>query len=64
MISRLLALVVLAGTTFAQTATPSASSTIDVWPEGKMPGKGAKEAEAEVRMFLQLHMLEELEVLV
>ncbi len=48
MISRIFALFVLAETSFAQTATPSASSTVDVWPEGKMPGKGAKEAEAEV----------------
>ncbi|MEQ1862387.1 MAG: alpha/beta hydrolase [Chthoniobacteraceae bacterium] len=49
MTSRLLALCVLAGTTFAQPATPSASSTVDVWPEGKTPGRGAKEPEAEVQ---------------
>jgi acetyl esterase/lipase len=48
MISRLLALFVLVGTTFAQTSTPPTASTVDVWPEGKMPGKGAKEPEAEV----------------
>jgi acetyl esterase/lipase len=47
--TRLLTLFLLAGTTLAQTATPSASSTIDVWPEGKMPGKGAKEPESEVK---------------
>lgn len=45
MITRLLTLLFLAGTTFAQTATPPA---IDVWPEGKMPGKGAQEPEKEV----------------
>lgn len=48
-ISRLLAFLALAGTTFSQTATLSASSPIDVWPEGKMPGKGAEGAEAEVK---------------
>lgn len=45
MISRLLTLFVFVGTTFAQTTTPP---TVDVWPEGKMPGNGAKEPEAEV----------------
>jgi acetyl esterase/lipase len=48
MISRLLALFILVGTTFAQTPTPPTSPTVDVWPEGKMPGQGAKEPEAEV----------------
>jgi acetyl esterase/lipase len=48
MISRFLALFFLVGTTFAQTATPPAAATVEVWPAGKMPGKGAKEAEAEV----------------
>lgn len=38
--SALLALLV-SGSAFAQPAT------VNVWPEGKMPGKGAKEAEAE-----------------
>ena len=48
MISRLLAFFVLVGTTFAQTATPPTAATVEVWPEGKMPGNGAKEPEAEV----------------
>jgi acetyl esterase/lipase len=42
MIPRILALFVLAGTAFGQTA-------VEVWPEGKMPGEGAKEPEAEVQ---------------
>jgi acetyl esterase/lipase len=46
--TRLLALFVLVGTTFAQAATPPAASTVEVWPEGKMPGKGANAPEAEV----------------
>lgn len=48
MLSRFLALFVLVGTTFAQTATPPTAATVEVWPEGKMPGNGAKEPEAEV----------------
>jgi acetyl esterase/lipase len=48
MLSRLLALFVLVGTTFAQTATPPTAATVEVWPEGKIPGNGAKEPEAEV----------------
>ena len=48
MISRFLALFVLVGTTFAQTVTPPTAATVEVWPEGKMPGNGAKEPEAEV----------------
>lgn len=48
MISHFLALFVLVGTTFAQTATPPTAATVEVWPEGKMPGNGAKEPEAEV----------------
>jgi hypothetical protein len=48
MISRLLALLILVGTTFAQTATSPTAATVEVWPEGKMPGNGAKEPEAEV----------------
>jgi hypothetical protein len=48
MIPRFLALFVLVGTTFAQTATPPKAATVEVWPEGKMPGNGAKEPEAEV----------------
>ena len=48
MISRFLALFVLVGTTFAQTATPQPAATVEVWPEGKIPGNGAKEPEAEV----------------
>ena len=31
----------------ALTSSAAASVTVDVWPEGKMPGKGAKEPEAE-----------------
>ena len=48
MISRFLALFVLVGTTFAQAATPLPAATVEVWPEGKMPGKGANAPEAEV----------------
>jgi acetyl esterase/lipase len=48
MISRFLTLFVLVGTTFAQTATPPTAAAVEVWPEGKMPGNGAKEPEAEV----------------
>ncbi|MEI7820338.1 MAG: hypothetical protein WCK55_05410 [Verrucomicrobiota bacterium] len=54
MISRFLALFVLVGTTFAQAATPPtaspnlANATVEIWPEGKMPGKGANAPEAEV----------------
>jgi len=48
MISRFLILVFLVGTTFAQTATPATAAAEELWPEGKMPGNGAKEAEAEV----------------
>ena len=48
MIFRFLAFLILVGTTFAQTATPPTAATVEVWPEGKMPGNGAKEPEAEV----------------
>ena len=48
MIPRFLALFVLVGATFAQTTTPPTAATVEVWPEGKMPGNGAKEPEAEV----------------
>jgi hypothetical protein len=48
MISRFLALFVLFGTTFAQTAIPPTAATVEVWPEGKMPGKGANAAEVEM----------------
>ena len=48
MISRFLAVLVLVGTTFAQAATPPSAPTVEVWPEGKMPGKGANAPETEV----------------
>ena len=48
MLSCFLALFVLVGTTFAQTATPPTAATVEVWPEGKMPGNGANAPEAEV----------------
>ena len=48
MISRFLALFVLVGSTFAQAATPPTAATVEVWPEGKMPGEGAPAREAEV----------------
>jgi hypothetical protein len=48
MFSRFLALCLLTATAIAQTPTPPAASTVNVWPDGKMPGKGAKDAEAEV----------------
>ena len=44
----ILALFALVGTTFAQTATTPTAATVEVWPEGKMPGKGANAPEAEV----------------
>jgi len=51
MISRILAFIILAGTAVAQTPAPfsSLAPTADVWPEGKMPGQGAKEPEGEVK---------------
>jgi acetyl esterase/lipase len=48
MFSRLFAFFILTATVLAQTAAPPAASTVDVWPEGKMPGKGASAPEAEV----------------
>jgi acetyl esterase/lipase len=45
---RFLALFILVGATFAQNSTPPTAATVEVWPEGKMPGNGAKEPEAEV----------------
>jgi len=42
MISRILRFLLLAGTTFAQ------NTTVEVWPDGKMPGKGADKPEAVV----------------
>lgn len=47
-LTRSLALLLLASAAFAQTAAPSPLATVDVWPEGKMPGQGAREPEAEV----------------
>ncbi len=44
MISHFFAIFLFVGTTFAQAAAP----TVEVWPEGKMPGKGANAPEAEV----------------
>ena len=43
----LLVLLLIARTACAQTAGPTPSATVDVWPENKMPGNGAKEPEAE-----------------
>jgi acetyl esterase/lipase len=48
MLSRLFALVILSGTLASQESSPQASSAVELWPEGKMPGKGAKEPESEV----------------
>jgi acetyl esterase/lipase len=48
MFSRFLAFLILTVTAFAETAAPPAATTVDVWPEGKMPGKGANAPEAEV----------------
>ncbi len=48
MLARFLAFFILTITAFAQTVAPSAPTTVDVWPDGKMPGQGAKEPEAEV----------------
>src|SRR5438067_9540604 len=54
----LLILFLIARTACAQTATPAAtptppaaatpSATVDVWPEGAMPGNGAKEPEGDM----------------
>jgi acetyl esterase/lipase len=49
-----LAVLFLAGAAFAQatpatpTTQPAPSAAVDVWPEGKMPGRGAKDPEAEM----------------
>lgn len=48
MFPRLFAFFLLTVTIFAQGTLPPTAPTVDVWPEGKMPGSGAKEAEAEV----------------
>jgi acetyl esterase/lipase len=45
---RVLACFVIAGTAFAQTTKPSPAPIIDVWPDGKMPGQGAREPEADM----------------
>ena len=42
MIFRFLAVLIFVGTTFAQTATPPVAATVEVWPEGRMPGKGGE----------------------
>jgi acetyl esterase/lipase len=46
---RLLGLVLVAGPACAwgQATRPSAVATVDVWPEGKMPGRGAHEPEGD-----------------
>jgi acetyl esterase/lipase len=46
MILRFFALLATIGTAFAQTPAPQ---VVNIWPEGKMPGQGAKEPEAEVQ---------------
>lgn len=43
LLSTLLAPIVL-----AQTPSPSTSEPVPVWPEGKMPGRGAREPEGEI----------------
>lgn len=48
MFSRLLAFIILTVTALAQTPAPPAASTVNLWPDGKMPGNGAKDPEAEV----------------
>ena len=48
MLPRFLLFLVLTVTAFSQTPTPPALPVVDVWPEGKMPGQGAKDPEAEV----------------
>jgi acetyl esterase/lipase len=48
MVSRLVAFLLAAFPAFAQGTPPPAPPVVDVWPEGKMPGTGAKEPEAEV----------------
>lgn len=49
MLFRFVLLLVFAGTTFAETAAPPAAATVEIWPDGKMPGMGAREPEAEVQ---------------
>jgi acetyl esterase/lipase len=46
--ARLLILFFTAVTASAEVPVPGEAMTIDVWPEGKMPGKGASAAEGEV----------------
>lgn len=44
----LLVLALIAGTVRAQTAIPSAPATVELWPEGKLPGGAAKESERDL----------------
>ena len=48
MLSRYLLFFILTVTAFAETPAPPAIATVDLWPEGKMPGKGARNPETEV----------------
>jgi acetyl esterase/lipase len=49
MISRILGLLLLTSLSSGQLVAASAPDVIDLWPPGKMPGKGAAEPEAEVK---------------
>ncbi|HSU66621.1 MAG TPA: alpha/beta hydrolase [Tepidisphaeraceae bacterium] len=47
LIACLVALCVFTAPAFAQTTQPVASVTVEVWPEGKMPGHGANDPEQD-----------------
>ena len=49
MLFRLVVLLILAATPLAHSANQVATPAVDVWPEGKMPGSGAKDPETEVK---------------
>jgi len=42
------AVLMLGGAAFGQATQPIASVTLGLWPAGKMPGKGAAQAESEL----------------
>src|SRR3954469_17807861 len=45
----LLAVSYIASSIDVQAASPEVPAAVDVWPEGKMPANGAKEAESEIQ---------------
>jgi len=48
LLALLLSVAAISIAAIAETLPPPAASTVNVWPEGKMPGNGANEPEAEV----------------